>query len=351
MNGSAPTYSLFELIERFGGEVVGDGSVRIARVATLENAGADAISFLANERYLHLLKSTAAAALIVGPTARDAVDRPRIVSGNPYLFYALVSALLNPERALKPGVHPSAVVDPGASVDPSAEIRACAVVAAGARVGARTLIGPGASLGRDATVGADSRLHAHVAVYDACLIGDRVIVHSGAVIGADGFGLAFDGERWLKVPQVGRVRIGNDVEIGANTTIDRGALEDTVIEDGVKLDNQIQIAHNVRIGAHTAIAACTGIAGSVQIGRHCRIGGAVGIAGHVTIADHVEISGHTSITKSIAARGAYSGVYPFDTNRQWRRNAVHLRRLAEMARRLASLEEELEKLKGARGRT
>jgi UDP-3-O-[3-hydroxymyristoyl] glucosamine N-acyltransferase len=349
MNDSVPAYSLFELVERFGGEVVGDGSVRIARVATLENAGSDAISFLANERYLHQLKSTGAAALILAPSARDAVDRPRIICSNPYLLFARVSALLNPERALEPGPHPNAVVAASASVDPTAQIGACASIGAGARVGPRTLIGPGVSIGRDAAVGADSRLHAGVSVYDGCLIGDRVIVHSGAVIGADGFGLAFDGERWVKVPQVGRVRIGNDVEIGANTTIDRGALEDTVIEDGVKLDNQIQIAHNVRIGAHTAIAACTGIAGSVQIGRYCRIGGAVGIAGHVTIADHVEISGHTSITKSIDTRGAYSGVYPFETNRAWRRNAVHLRHLAEMARRLARLEEELEKFRGSRG--
>ena len=177
------------------------------------------------------------------------------------------------------------------------------------------------------------------------MVGERSIMHSGAVIGADGFGIAFDEDHWVKVPQIGSVRIGNDVEIGANTTIDRGAIDDTVIEDGVKLDNQIQIAHNVRIGTHTAIAACTGIAGSVQIGRFCRIGGAVGIAGHVHIADHVEISGHTSITKSIAARGVYTGVYPFEPNRDWRRNAAQLRHLAELARRLATLEEEVRQLK------
>ena len=175
-------------------------------------------------------------------------------------------------------------------------------------------------------------------MYDGCTIGERVVVHSGAVIGADGFGIAFDEERWLKVPQVGRVRIGDDVEIGANTTIDRGAIDDTVVEAGVKLDNQIQIAHNVRIGAHTAIAACTGIAGSAQIGSHCRIGGAVGIAGHVRIADRVEISGQTAITRSIDTPGVYSGVYPFEPNSNWRRNAAQLRHLAEIARRVAALE-------------
>src|SRR6185436_13468473 len=196
--------------------------------------------------------------------------------------------------------------------------------------------------------GRSGRIHALVAIYDGCVLGDRVSVHSGVVIGADGFGIAFDEERWVKVPQIGRVRIGNDVEIGASTTIDRGAIDDTVIEEGVKLDNQIQIAHNVRIGAHTAIAACTGIAGSVRIGRYCRIGGAVGIAGHVSIADHVEISGHTSVTKSIAKAGVYSGVYPFEANRDWRRNAAQLRHLADIAKRLAALEAAREELTRSR---
>ena len=346
MEGSAITYTLREIVDRFGGELVGDPDVRVARVATLETAGADAISFLANERYLHQLKSTEAAAVIVGPAARDAAAAPRIVSGNPYLYFARVSALLNPPWPLQPGVHPSAAVDASADVDASAEIGACATIASGAHVGPGALVGAGVSLGRNVRVGRDARIYAHVAIYDECVIGERSIVHSGAVIGADGFGLAFDGERWVKVPQIGRVRIGSDVEIGANTTIDRGALDDTVIEDGVKLDNQIQIAHNVRIGAHTAIAACTGIAGSVQIGRYCRIGGSVGIAGHVTIADRVEISGGTAITRSIADAGAYTGVYPFEPNREWRRNAVQVRHLAELARRLATLEEEVRKLKG-----
>jgi UDP-3-O-[3-hydroxymyristoyl] glucosamine N-acyltransferase len=346
LGGSDVTYTLREIVDRFGGELLGDEHVRIARVATLEGAGPDAIGFLANPRYLHQLKATRAAAVIIGHDARDALDTPRIISDNPYLYYARVSTLLNPPRALEPGIHPSASVDATAHVEAGAEVSAFAHIAAGAHIGAGAMIGSGVMLGRKARVGRDARIHAHVAVYDECTIGERTIVHSGAVIGADGFGIAFDGERWVKVPQIGRVRIGDDVEIGANTTIDRGALEDTVIEDGVKLDNQIQIAHNVRIGAHTAIAACTGIAGSVQIGRYCRIGGGVGIAGHVTIADHVEISGGTSITRSIGARGAYTGVYPFEPNREWRRNAVQLRHLAELARRVAALEEAVRRSQG-----
>lgn len=344
MNDNNPDYSLRDLVERFGGEVAGDPEVRVGRVATLEHAGPGAIAFLANARYLRQLHATRAAAVIVAPAARDATQVARIVCENPYVYFARVSALLNPPRATRPGIHATAAVDAGARVHPRAEIGAYAVVSRGAQVGEDTLIGAGAFLGEEVEVGRESRVHALVAIYDRCVLGDRVVVHSGAVIGADGFGIAFDEERWVKVPQVGRVRIGNDVEIGASTTIDRGAIEDTVIEDGVKLDNQIQIGHNVRIGAHTAIAACTGVSGSVHIGRHCRIGGAVGIAGHLRIADHVEISGHTAVTKSIDKPGVYSGVYPFEPNREWRRNAVQLRHLAELGRRVSALEDELVQL-------
>jgi UDP-3-O-[3-hydroxymyristoyl] glucosamine N-acyltransferase len=197
-------------------------------------------------------------------------------------------------------------------------------------------------VGGDVVVGSHSTLYPHVTVYRGCRLGCRVVVHSGAVIGADGFGIAMDEGRWLKVPQIGCVRIGDDVEIGANTTIDRGAIDDTVIEDGVKLDNQIQVGHNVRIGAHTAIAACVGIAGSSRIGRFCRIGGASGIAGHLTIADNVEISAHTLVTKSIQEAGIYTGAYPFESNKEWRRNAASLRKLGELSNRLRALERELQ---------
>jgi UDP-3-O-[3-hydroxymyristoyl] glucosamine N-acyltransferase len=345
MNGSVVSYSLRELVARFGGEVVGDPEVRVSRVATLENAGPETIAFLANPRYLRHLATTKAAAVILSPTERDLAQTARIVHEQPYLYFARVSTLLASARTPVPGIHTTATVHSEAHVDSSAEIGPYVVIGRGARVGQGSVIGPGATLGENARVGRDCHLHAHVAIYAECLLGDRVIAHAGVVIGADGFGIAFDGDRWVKVPQVGRVRIADDVEIGANTTIDRGAIDDTVIEDGVKLDNQIQIAHNVHIGAHTAIAACTGIAGSVRIGRHCRIGGAVGIAGHVTIADHVEVSGHTSITKSIDKPGVYSGVYPFEPNRDWRRNAVQLRHLAEIAKRVAALEDGLAQIR------
>lgn len=344
MSGSPNTYSLRELSERYGGEIIGDPELRVGRVATLENAGAGSISFLANERYLRQLQDTRAAAVIVGAAAREATRAPRIVCDNPYAYFARVSALLNPARAARPGIHPTAAIDPQAQVHPGAEIGAYAVIGPESRVDEGAVIGAGTCLGERVSIGRDSRLHAAVSIYDGCSVGERTVIHSGAVIGADGFGIAFDEDHWVKVPQIGGVRIGSDVEIGANTTIDRGAIEDTVIEDGVKLDNQIQIAHNVHIGTQTAIAACTGISGSVQIGRYCRIGGAVGIAGHVRIADHVEISGHTSITKSIEAPGVYSGVYPFEANRDWRRNAAQLRHLAQIARRVKALEDALEKL-------
>jgi UDP-3-O-[3-hydroxymyristoyl] glucosamine N-acyltransferase len=344
MSGSPTTYSLRELSERFGGEVVGDPELRVGRVATLENAGPGAITFLANERYLRHLQQTTATAVILGQTAREATIVPRIVCDNPYAYFAKVSALLNPAPAPRPGIHATAVIHPEAEVHPGAEIGAYVVVAAGARIAEGAVVGAGTCLGERVSIGRDSRLHAAVSIYDGCTVGERTVIHSGAVVGADGFGIAFEEDHWVKVPQIGSVRIGSDVEIGANTTIDRGAIDDTVIEDGVKLDNQIQIAHNVRIGAQTAIAACTGISGSVQIGRYCRIGGAVGIAGHVRIADHVEISGHTSITKSIEAPGIYSGVYPFEPNRDWRRNAAQLRHLAQIAKRVGALEDALEKL-------
>jgi len=334
------SYSLGDIAAQFGGEIAGDSGVRLTRVATLEAATADAIAFLANPRYLAQLKSTRAGAIIVGAEARDATRLPRIVCANPYAYFARVSGLFNPPRAPRPGVHPSAVVDGSAVVSAEAEVGPCAVIGARTRIGARSVIGAGCVIGDDVEIGVDTRLWPRVTVYHDCRIGERVILHSGVVIGADGFGIALDGERWVKVPQIGRVLIGNDVEIGANTTVDRGALDDTVIEEGVKLDNQIQIAHNVHIGAHTAIAACAGVAGSARIGRHCRIGGASGIAGHLTIADHVEISTYTLITKSIDKPGTYTGAYPFEPHREWRRNAAQLRHVDRMAQRIRALEQQ-----------
>lgn len=335
------SYSLRELVGRFGGEVVGNPDTRVRQVATLQNAGPDTITFLANERYLYQLKDLRAAAIIVGDSLRGATELPRVVCANPYAYFAQVSNLLNPARPARPGRHATAVIDPTAVIAEDAEVGPLAVIGKNVRIGARSRIGAGCVIGDGATLGEEALVHAHVTIYDNCVIGNRVILHSGVIIGADGFGLAMTGERWLKVPQIGRVVIGDDVEIGANTTVDRGAIDDTVIEEGVKLDNQIQIAHNVRIGAHTAIAACAGVAGSARIGRYCRIGGASGIAGHITIADHVEISAHTLITKSIEQPGVYTGAYPFDINRAWRRNAAHLRHLNDLVDRVHTLEQKL----------
>ena len=331
-------HTLRDIAERFGGRVMGDPETLVLQVATLENAPAGAIAFFANERYLQQLKSTRAAAVIVSEAARDATTLPRIVCENPYAYFAHVSALLNPPPPARAGVHRTAVVDRSAAVAAGVSVGPHAVIGPRARLGAGSVIGAGCFIGESAVIGAGSRLFPNVTIYHRCEIGERVILHSGVVIGADGFGLALEQGRWLKVPQIGRVIIGNDVEIGANTTVDRGAIDDTIIEDGVKLDNQIQIGHNVRIGAHTAIAACAGVAGSARIGRFCRIGGASGIAGHIVIADHVEISTHTLITKSIDEPGTYTGAYPFDVNSKWRRNAAQLRHLNDLAERVRAIE-------------
>jgi len=341
IRGTGGPYRLQELAALLGGEVRGDPQTEVHRVAALENAAPGAISYLVGERHLQQLLTTRAAAVIVGPAAADATALPRIVCANPAAYFARVSALLNPQVAAVPGCHPSAVIDPHAQVAPDAEIGPLVVIGSGAVIGSRSVIGAGCVIGKQAELGEAVHLHPNVTIYDRCVIGSRVVLHSGVVIGADGFGIVMDDERWLKVPQIGRVIIGNDVEIGANTTVDRGAIDDTVIEEGARLDNLIQIGHNVRIGAHTAIAACVGIAGSTRIGRYCRIGGAAGIGGHLTIADHVEISGYTAITKSISTPGVYSGVYPFEDFRAWRKNAAQVRHLNELARRVKALEEAL----------
>jgi UDP-3-O-[3-hydroxymyristoyl] glucosamine N-acyltransferase len=244
----------------------------------------------------------------------------------------------------KAGIHPAAVIGAGTKIDATASIAATAVIADGATIGAFSVIGEGCYIGKNAIVGSHARLYPRVVVYHDCVIGDNLIAHSGVVIGADGFGIAMDEGRWIKIPQIGRVVIGNDVEIGANTTIDRGALDDTVIEEGVKLDNQIQVAHNVHIGAHTAIAGCVGIAGSTTIGRYCRIGGSAGILGHLHIADHVEIAAFTLIGKSIREAGSYAAIFPFAKVEDWRKNIVHLRHLDDLVKRVKTLEQQLEAL-------
>jgi UDP-3-O-[3-hydroxymyristoyl] glucosamine N-acyltransferase len=334
-------YSLSEIVTQLGGRVLGDAGVRISQIATLEKAQPDQISFLTNSKYRGQLADTHAGAVILGEADADATGLPRIISDNPYAYFAKVSALLNPLPEAKPGIHPTAVIGAGAAIDATASIAATAVIGEGARIGAFSVVGAGCCIGANVVVGSHARLYPHVVIYRGCVIGDNLIAHSGAVIGSDGFGFALDAGRWIKIQQIGRVVIGNDVEIGANTTIDRGALDDTVIGDGVKLDNQIQIAHNVHIGAHTAIAGCVGIAGSTTIGRYCRIGGSAGVLGHLQIADHVEIAAFTLIGKSIREAGSYAAIFPFAKADDWRRNAVHLRHLDDLVQRIKTLEQEL----------
>ncbi len=346
MHEGKHAYRLAEIVQRFGGELLGDPDVVITQVATLETAGPGNISFLSNPRYRRHVEQTQASAVILTQEFADAARCARIVCKDPYAYFQRLSTLLNPTPAIKPGIHPSAVVDPSARVSASAAIGARATIGAGCEVGEDSAIDAGCALGPGVRVGRGCRFYANVSIYHDCVIGDRVIIHSGAVIGADGFGLAWENGRWNKIPQIGRVRIGDDVEIGANTTIDRGALDDTVIEEGVKLDNQIQIGHNCHIGAHTAIAGCVGIAGSTRIGRYCRIGGSAMIGGHLHIADGVEISGATSVPKSILKAGTYTSLFPISLHREWLKNASHLRHLDDLATRVRDLERQLAKLQG-----
>ena len=266
-------YTLGAIVERFGGELIGDADIVVNQVAPLSSALSGHISFLTNLKYRRQLQNCKAGAVILGVAERDTTDLPRILSDNPYAYFAKVSALLNPRNAEAPGIHSTAIVGQTATVPASATIGAFAFVGEGVKIGEHVVIGSGCHLGEGVEIGDNSLLYPQVVVYHGCVVGKRAILHSGAVIGADGFGIAMENGRWIKVPQIGRVVIGDDVEIGANTTVDRGALEDTIIEDGVKLDNQIQVAHNVRIGAHTAMAGCVGIAGSARIGKHCTVGG------------------------------------------------------------------------------
>ena len=307
----AGPFTLGEIVSRLGGRVVGDAGLLIRQVGSLEHAAAGQIAFLSDSKHAVSLAATRAAAVIVAAENEKLTKLPRIVCDAPYAYFAKVSQLFNATVVQAAGVHPSAVV------------------ANSAKLGKNVSIGPGCVIGDGVTIGDDTCLYPRVVIYPGCSLGKRVILHSGVVIGADGFGIAREEGRWVKIPRIGAVRIGDDVEIGANTTVDRGALDDTVIEEGAKLDNQIQVGHNVRIGAHTAIAACTGIAGSADIGRHCTIGGAAMIHGHIKIADHVHVSAGTLISRSLAKPGTYTGIYPFDEHEAWKRGAARLRRLAK----------------------
>jgi UDP-3-O-[3-hydroxymyristoyl] glucosamine N-acyltransferase len=323
----AGDFSLGDLAVRFGLLLRGEPDLRVSRVATLSHAEAGALSFLANPRYRKQMQSTRATVVLVGPD--HAADCPvaALIDPNPYLAYARIANVLHPPAPSEAGIHSSAVVSASAHIADSASVGPLAVIEDEAQIGERVFVGPGCIVQRGAHIGADSRLMARVNVCAGVRIGRRCILHAGAVVGADGFGFAPDAGTWVKVPQVGSVQIGDDVEIGANTTIDRGAIDDTVLKHGVKLDNQIQVGHNVTIGAHTAIAGCVGISGSTTIGERCMIGGGVGIAGHLTIADDVVVTGCSLVSASIRNAGSYSSGMPAVETRMWRRMVAHLRRL------------------------
>jgi UDP-3-O-[3-hydroxymyristoyl] glucosamine N-acyltransferase len=316
-------FTLAQIVSQLGGRVAGDPDTLIRQVGSLERAGRGQIAFLASPKYRSRLAETGASAVVLGAEAETLSALPRIVCENPYAYFARVSQLFNPAVTQAAGVHPAASVAPTA------------------KLGERVSIGPGCVIGDGVAIGADSCLYPGVVVYAGCRIGARAVVHSGAVIGADGFGIAEEGGRWLKIPQIGAVSIGDDVEIGANTTIDRGALDDTVIGDGVKLDNQIQIGHNCRVGAHTAIAGCVAVAGSADIGSHCTIGAGALILGHLSICDRVHVSADTVISHSIRKPGTYTGMFPADDNESWARNTAVVRHLAELAERVRELEKKL----------
>ncbi len=337
-------YRIDELARRFGLEARGNTTAVIRGVAPLAGAAGDRLAFLANPRYASELAHTTAGVVVLAGEHAGASPVPVLVARDPYLAYARIAALFDHAAAPAPGVHPSAVVARDARVDPTASVAAGCVVEAGAAIEAGAVLGPQCVVGPDCVVGAQSLLGARVVLVTRVVLGKRVLIHPGAVLGADGFGIARGEHGWTKVPQLGGVRIGDDCEIGANTTIDRGALEDTVLEEDVRLDNQIQIAHNVRIGAHTALAGCAAVAGSARIGRDCLIGGGAGVLGHLEIADGVTITAMSLVTRSIRAPGVYSSGAPIEENRTWRRNAARMRQLDRMARRIAALEKQLESL-------
>lgn len=329
---------LRELAARFDLELVGDGAVQIHGVCTLQPGLPGRIGFLGDPKRRDQLATTAAAAVIVDAREAAGLRGPGLIAKDPSLAYARIARLFDPDREFSVGRHPAAIVAEDARVGPGCWIGPQAVIESGAVLGAGSFVGAGCFIGRDARIGEGCRFVAQVYVGPRVIIGARCQVQPGAVIGGRGFGNVRGPQGWEEVPQLGSVRIGDDVEIGANTCIDRGAIDDTVIEDGVRLDNLIMIAHNCRIGAQTAIAACTGIAGSTRIGRRCMIGGAAGIAGHIEIADDVVLLGRAMVTGSITQKGVYGSGLPLDEVREWRKTVARVRRLGRLEERLRALE-------------
>jgi len=335
-------HSLGELAEAIGARVRGDADRRVRRVDVLEFADGEALAFLANSRYRKFLKDCRAGAVILAEADLEACPVDALVMENPYLGFARAAARLYPEEPGRPGVHPDATLSPEAELGRDVVIEARAVIEAGARLGDGCRIGAGCYIGREVHIGAGTRLFPNVTVCEGVEIGARCRIQPGAVIGSDGFGLAREaGGGWVRVPQLGSVRIGDDVDIGANTTVDRGALRDTVIADDARLDNLIQVAHNVEIGEHSALAAFVGISGSSRIGANCTLAGAAGLVGHIELADQVHITGMTMVTRSLNEAGAYSGNIPAMPAREWKKAVVRFRRLDDLATRLRELEKRL----------
>jgi len=336
------SYTLGELAQLSGSKLIGDPAVWITDVGSLDDAGTGQISFLTSRRFEIHLPTTGASAVILSPKYATNCPTNALVNDNPTLAYAVIATALTQTERPEPGIHPSAVIDATADIDPSARIEPHCTIGADVRIGPDAVIGPNCVIADECAIGRGSHLVASVTLGRRTCLGERCLVHPGAVLGADGFGLANDDGRWVKIPQLGRVMLGNDVEVGACTTIDRGALKDTVLHDGVKLDNLVHLAHNVEIGDSTAIAAQTGIAGSTRVGAWCTLAGQAGLSGHLEVSNGVHISGQTAITRSLHEPGIYTSTVPALPHAEWRKNFVRIRQLDELSRRIKALEKALQ---------
>lgn len=337
------TYTLSQLADQVGGRIIGNGDCVISCVAPVENAGAGAISFVSSSKFVKYLADTKAEAVIVKEELAADLSVPALVVTNPRATYGRIASLLYPAYRPQAGIHRTAIIEDQAKIEASAYIGANAVIESGAVIGANTYVGAGCVIGRNARIGANTYLHANVTVYFDCHIGHDCIIHSGTVIGADGFGFEYDEGGWVKIPQIGAVCIGNNVEIGACSTVDRGAVSDTVVEDGVKLDNHIQIGHGAKIGEHSIMSNGVGVAGSTTVGKNVIVGGMAGIRDNIEIADNVMITAMSLVSKSLDKPGSYSSGTPIDDTRNWRKNTVRFRQLDELAKRIQQLEKQVNK--------
>ncbi|OSI12457.1 UDP-3-O-(3-hydroxymyristoyl)glucosamine N-acyltransferase [Neisseria canis] len=335
------SYTLSQIVAELGGEWRGE-DIAVSGVRPLDSAEANHIGFLANPKYKATVAESSAGAVIVSPKVADEFNnRNLIIAADPYLYFAKTARLFSPIVKANSGIHPTAVIEPSATVPAGCEIGAHAYIGANTVLGEGCRILAGAVVEHDCTLGNEVVIHPNAVIYHGCTLGNRVEIHGGSVIGADGFGLAFAGDSWFKIPQTGGVTLHDDVEIGANSMIDRGAMTDTVVGRGTKIDNQVQIGHNCQIGEHTVIAACAGISGSTKIGSYCIIGGAAMFVGHIEIADKTTIGGGTAVTHSIKEPGHYATCYPMQTHKEWARNAVHIRHLSEMSKKIKQLEQDI----------